>query len=161
MALFDKLNDLAKSIGELTSDTIESAKLNSKINSEKALIAEALGKIGKIYYEKHAAGEPVAPETEELMASVDRYNAVIKELEEQLKMLKVTEASAGNVPSAPAEDAVCQVCGTKNAPNTKFCGNCGSKIEVCEPPQSKPCPSCGASVPSGVKFCNDCGAKME
>lgn len=52
-------------------------------------------------------------------------------------------------------------CGTKNAANTKFCGECGAKK-----PEPKPeaeaagwaC-ACGAKNPEGMKFCPECGAK--
>ena len=162
MAFFDKLNDLAKNIGDMTSDKIEEVKLNSKINSEKALIAEAFGKIGRICYEKHAAGEFSDPETAELMASVDRCYAAIKETEEQIRMLKESETAAANsAQTAPAAGVVCPACGRQNSPNTKFCGDCGAKLEASAPPQPKLCPSCQAPVPNGVKFCNECGAKIE
>ena len=50
MAFFDKLNQVAKNIGDKTSDAIETGKLNSKVNSEKNLAGEELKKIGEFYY---------------------------------------------------------------------------------------------------------------
>ena len=47
MALFDKLNQVAKNIGDKTSDAIETTKLGNKINAEKAAAAEDLKKIGE------------------------------------------------------------------------------------------------------------------
>lgn len=44
MAFFDKLGDLAKNIGDKTSDAIETNKLNSKINTENAAAGEELKK---------------------------------------------------------------------------------------------------------------------
>jgi len=52
-------------------------------------------------------------------------------------------------------------CGTQNAANTKFCGECGAKK-----PEPKPeaetagwaC-ACGAKNPENMKFCPECGAK--
>lgn len=55
MAFFDKLNDLAKNIGDKTNDAIETGKLNSKINSENAAAMEEIKKIGTYYYNLFAA----------------------------------------------------------------------------------------------------------
>jgi class 3 adenylate cyclase/tetratricopeptide (TPR) repeat protein len=44
----------------------------------------------------------------------------------------------------------CQVCGTANELDRKFCGECGT-------PLAGSCPSCGASNAPGVKFCGECG----
>ena len=62
MAFFDKLGDLAKNIGDKTTDAIETGKLNSKIGSETAAAAAQLQKVGEFYYAKFAAGEQVSPE---------------------------------------------------------------------------------------------------
>jgi len=40
MAFFDKLNQVAKNIGDKTNDAIETTKLSSKINAEKSAAAE-------------------------------------------------------------------------------------------------------------------------
>ena len=40
MAFLDKLGDIARNIGDKTTDAIETTKLNSKINGERAAIAE-------------------------------------------------------------------------------------------------------------------------
>ena len=48
MAFFDKLNQMAKNIGDKTSDAIETSKLNSKINAETTAAGEDLKKIGGI-----------------------------------------------------------------------------------------------------------------
>lgn len=69
---------------------------------------------------------------------------------------------------------LCSSCGTQLTEKTKFCPECGRKINPCpkcktdlpdgarvcpgcgyELPMS--CPACGALIPSNVKFCPECG----
>ena len=49
MAFWDKLNSVAKSIGDVANDTIESTKLTVKIRSEKNLLESEWKKIGEYY----------------------------------------------------------------------------------------------------------------
>ena len=84
---------------------------------------------------------------------------------------------------APATTIPCPKCNTAIPPNTKFCPNCGEKIEKigggiacpkCKtemPPNTKFCPNCGnkmqascpkcnVDIPQGTKFCPECGEKV-
>ncbi|MFL5688631.1 MAG: adenylate/guanylate cyclase domain-containing protein, partial [Chloroflexota bacterium] len=47
----------------------------------------------------------------------------------------------------------CPVCGTKNEPGRKFCGECGTQLAAV-------CPTCGTSNAPGVKFCGECGTDL-
>ncbi len=51
----------------------------------------------------------------------------------------------------------CPSCSKPNPAGTKFCGDCGGKMEV----SMVPCVKCGASLREGAKFCNECGSKQE
>ncbi len=165
MAFLDKLNTFTKNVSDKANDVIELTKLNGKINSEKAEIDSLLKQIGNHYYEKHTAGEAVDSEISELIAAVDAHNAAIRETEAQIKALREEPAAvapAAAVPAAaPVGGIVCPSCGKQNVSGTKFCSECGSKLEAPAQPQQKVCPSCGASVAEGIKFCSECGAKME
>lgn len=48
---------------------------------------------------------------------------------------------------------VCPECKAQIAVGSKFCNQCGAKLE------SK-CPSCGADVAPGSAFCSECGQKL-
>jgi membrane protease subunit (stomatin/prohibitin family) len=84
--------------------------------------------------------------------------------------------------AAPAQEK-CPGCGASNAAGTKFCNECGAKMQVamvaclagcgaqlregakfcneCGGKQEKPkCPSCQAEATPGAKFCNECGGKL-
>jgi len=47
----------------------------------------------------------------------------------------------------------CPKCGFENIDDSKFCLECGRKIETI-------CPNCGKKLPSGAKFCNECGRNL-
>ena len=51
----------------------------------------------------------------------------------------------------------CPNCGKPNAAGTKFCGDCGAKMETAK----VPCVKCGAELREGAKFCSECGASQE
>ena len=49
----------------------------------------------------------------------------------------------------------CPKCGSEIPANSKFCGNCGAKIE------ESVCKNCGEKLASGAKFCGNCGTRRE
>ncbi len=56
----------------------------------------------------------------------------------------------------------CSACGIENPPGTKFCMNCGTKIEIPGPSAGPTtfCPQCGSQIGAGSQFCNSCGARL-
>ena len=50
---------------------------------------------------------------------------------------------------------LCRSCGHENPEGGKFCGECGSSLQV-----TAACPRCGSSNPEGVKFCHECGQRL-
>ncbi len=67
-----------------------------------------------------------------------------------------------NQPQQPAQPAAAQMiacpgCGKPNPAGTKFCGDCGGKMEVA----MVPCVKCGAKLKEGAKFCGECGSSQE
>jgi membrane protease subunit (stomatin/prohibitin family) len=50
----------------------------------------------------------------------------------------------------------CPTCGKSNTSGTKFCGECGGKMEVAK----VPCVKCGAELREGAKFCSECGSSQ-
>ncbi|WP_438349277.1 SPFH domain-containing protein [Paenibacillus sp. FA6] len=89
----------------------------------------------------------------------------------------------GDVMQPSSKASPCSKCGALNAEGTKFCSNCGDKLEIVKiachscgvlvNEHMKFCSDCGCSLakkvcsgcnkenPSGTKFCSDCGTKME
>jgi membrane protease subunit (stomatin/prohibitin family) len=54
----------------------------------------------------------------------------------------------------------CPKCGAANSASSKFCNDCGAKMEV-ETPQETACIKCGSQLHAGAKFCSQCGARQE
>ena len=89
MAFFDKLQAVAKTVGDTASDTVESAKLKTKMNGEKREISELLEKIGQVIFDQAEAGNP--PEDEGLRSmiyQIKEHQKTIADLEQQVADLK-------------------------------------------------------------------------
>lgn len=166
MAFLDKLGDFAKNIGDKTSDAIETGKLNSKINSEKAAAGEELRKIGEHYYNLYLADGQAATEVLEFCQAAKAHDDAAAEAQAEIDRIKAeneVEKGAEAVPAAGQAPAgvTCGACGLSNAPGTKFCQNCGSKLEIPAPgPAGAVCPGCGAANTPGTRFCGSCGGKL-
>jgi membrane protease subunit (stomatin/prohibitin family) len=50
----------------------------------------------------------------------------------------------------------CPNCGKPNTSGTKFCGECGGKMEAAK----IPCVNCSAELREGAKFCSECGSSQ-
>ena len=131
MAFFDKLGDLAKNIGDKTTDAIETGKLNSKIGSETAAAAAQLQKVGEFYYAKFAAGEQVSPEALEFCQAAAAHYAAAEKAQAEIDRIRAENdaaRAASSAVAAPPRSAACTSCGAVNAPGTRFCGSCGAKL---------------------------------
>jgi len=185
MAFFDKLNEFTKNLGDMTTDAIETTKLNSKVNAEKTAAGEELKKIGEYYYGLYVSEGVVAPEVLEFCeAAKAHFDAAaeaqaeidkIKEAQEAAKAEKEAAAQAAAAASmqaaqmatpveAVAGEIVCTNCGNVNPAGTKFCGGCGTKLEIPEVPAEpvkRFCTGCGAELKDSLKFCGECGTRVE
>ena len=117
----------------------------------------AMAEIEKIRQENEAqkAAAQAAAEAEKAAAEAAAAAAV-----PAAEPVEAAEAA----PAAPAaeipEGIACPSCGAVNSTGTKFCGECGTKLEIPEPPAQKVCPGCGTVVEPGLKFCGECGTRV-
>ena len=58
------------------------------------------------------------------------------------------------VAPAPPGSASCPRCGRALAGDARFCGGCGSPVEV------RRCPSCARSLSPDARFCSGCGGRV-
>ena len=134
MALFNKLNNLAKNIGDMASDTIETTKMNSKLAQEKLAANEELLKIGQHYYDLFLQGH-TDPDTFEFCQAAKAHFDAADQIQADIDRIKQgNNAQPQNASPAP---------------------------QPSETPQGIFCTNCGASLPAGTKFCNQCGQKLE
>lgn len=134
MAFFEKLNDIAKNIGDKTSDIVETTKLSAKIGNERTAIAESLRKLGEYYYDLHKDGASLDGAVAELLSDLDARHRNIAEMQAQIDSIK-----AGNAAKADAEPAA---------------ERSGEEIPIRE---MRYCTECAAEIPAGAKFCGKCG----
>lgn len=162
MAFFDKLNQVAKNIGDKTNDAIETTKLNSKINAERSAAGEELKKIGEHYYSLFTASGEAAPEVLEFCQSAKAHYDAAAAAQAEIERIKAeNETEKSPAPVAAPAGIACPACGVANGAGTKFCQNCGTRLEAPAPVQERKCPACGAAVAPGIKFCSECGQRME
>ena len=69
-------------------------------------------------------------------------------------MRQSREGGGASQPATANAGIPCSQCGHRNAPNAKFCVECGAKQGPAK------CPNCQSDVPPGAKFCNECGQKI-
>ena len=71
------------------------------------------------------------------------------------------EVATTSATSAPAEtsseEIKCPNCNTIMNANSKFCSECGNKVEIKKPSF---CTECGQPIVEGSKFCANCGNKI-
>ncbi len=180
MAFFDKLNQVAKNLGDKTNDAIETTKLNTKIHTERNAAAEELKKIGEYYYNVYISGGSVAPEVMEFCQRAKAHYDAIEAAQAGIEQIKtdnevpkpmaapvqqygtampMTEAPVMESPMTEA-GYTCTACGAVNAEGTKFCFECGNKLEAPVQATVPVCPNCGNEIADGLKFCGECGTRI-
>lgn len=125
MALFDKINDFAKTATEKTNMAIESTKLSAKIDSEQRTLNDIIRKIGEYYVAKIDSGEVLDEEVMAIYEGVVASRKTIEEMRAEKEMLKIQKPSSE--PAAEGEQKFCPFCGKQLDVSAKFCLNCGKQ----------------------------------
>lgn len=151
-----KVSELSGSVMEKTKTSTENLRLNKAIGDEEKSIAQAYQEIGRKY--RQLFGENPLPEFADLLAEIERREAVVAEYRSKVQQ------NRGKVP--------CAGCGTEIAVTSAFCPTCGAKNEYQPPkpveptipeevPAEKTCISCGTTIPAASLFCTNCGARQD
>ncbi len=115
MGLFDKMNQVSKSVTETSRSAAETSNLKKKIAYEKERIQEIYLEIGKKFYEN-----PNGAHKEELAlcADIDDRKRRILSMQGDLSQLKGIR--------------ICKNCGARfdEKYTFSFCGNCGAKLDA-------------------------------
>ena len=136
MAFFEKLNDIAKNIGDKTSDIVETTKLSAKIGNERTAIAESMKKLGEYYYDRHKEGASLDDDVAGLLSDIDARHHNIAEMQAQIDSIKAGNAAKPEPDAEPAAE------------------HNNEEIPIRE---MRYCTDCAAGIPMGAKFCGKCG----
>ena len=154
MAFWDKLNNIATTAGEKASGAIEIGKLNLKLNTEEKKIEDLVIQLGSALLLNLDAGQ--------------EFDETIMALYEELKATRAAIASLHAEIAALTGSVICPSCQEKNPLDSKYCRECGSKLQEEHPEDEAPveivetlCPTCGASVSASDHFCTQCGNKLD
>ena len=105
--------------------------------------------------------------------------------EESSNTIPQLQSAVSSAGQTQGKETLCPKCGAKiPSSDSKFCLNCGEKLDVshddgkmicpgcgkkvpkakfcqeCGHNLTRLCPSCGKTLPDGCKFCPECGAKI-
>ena len=158
-----KLNEEFKTFGlELTKFVIENISLPQEVEQamDKRTSMGVIGDVGR--YTQFQAAEAMRDAAQNpgggaglgagLGAGFAVGNAMAGAMTDAMKQSK--EGSGAQQGQGAAPGIPCPECGNKNAPNAKFCTECGAK-------QGKAlCANCQAELAPGAKFCTECGTKV-
>ena len=159
-----KLNEEFKTFGlELTKFVIENISLPQEVEKamDKRTSMGVIGDVGR--YAQFQAADAMRDAAQNpgggagagmgLGAGFAMGNAMASAMTDAMKPSK-EGSGGGQQGQAPAAGIPCPECGNKNAPNAKFCTECGAK-------QGKAlCANCQAELAPGAKFCTECGTKV-
>lgn len=153
MAFFERLNEMAKAVSEMASDSLETNQLISEINLTKGNIQAYQRELGEHFWAKFAIGEQL---DEEAMLICDKIVAAqdkIRDLEEQIEQIKAeSEARRAEREAERAERRAAE----KAAAAEQAAGKAGIEKETIPV-----CTACGAVLAEGQKFCGECGQAAE
>ena len=172
MDFLGRMGNFARNVGDKAAEALKTSELTRKVADEKVAISELVRQIGAFYMAKSQEGEALHPDLDHILAEIETHNKVIAEVEAEIERLKAesepqsqVKVDTPNIPAPLANAAVgiaCTSCGKINPEGTKFCSDCGAKIEIPEPvATTKECPSCGVVLPLATRFCGECGHKFE
>lgn len=149
MAFFDRLNEMAKTVSEKATDSLETNKLIGDINLTKGNIQAYQRELGEFYWAKFAVGEQLE---EEAMLICDKIVAAqdkIRDMEAQIEQIKAeSEARKAEREAERAERKAAE----KAAEAEQAAEKAGIEKEVVPV-----CADCGAVLAEGQKFCGACG----
>ncbi len=167
MAFFNKLNDLAKNIGDRTSDALETGKLTAKIHSERKAAEEDIKKIGEHYYQFFMAGGEVPAELTEIFQSAKAHYETADAAQQEIDSIKAEneaeKTAAREAREAAKEEAPIPVPVPVSEPISETTPAEDPTEESAAESIAKKrfCSNCGTPASEGTRFCAECGTKLE
>lgn len=126
MEIRDKVNEIARLVGDKAGEMVEIGKLNAKVYSENGEVDALKKQLGEICFGKYRAGDALDPEIEEVCARIEKHKRKIAELQQTLRRMKNAEKNSGT--SSATDVGYCPYCGTELVKNARFCAGCGKEL---------------------------------
>ena len=176
MAFFDKVNKMAKNLGEMAEGAMENGKLNIKIMEEKAGMAEAYAQLGEVVYNQYKTGQDQSARIMELINKIDGHQAAINAAQAPAPQPAPVQSAPAYVPpvqqtpepayEVPAEEPVSVMDPVPEAADIPTDVPAEEPAPVMEEipaeiPEEDPAPEPVPAPPAGPKFCGGCGTKLE
>ena len=144
MDFFNKLGDLAKSVGDKTNDMLEIGKLNSRIHGEEDYIEQHYFDLGEYIFEKFESGVAMDERATVICLAIRERKANIRAMQEEIQQIKQEQDDLRRAKAEARQEAREQV---RQAKAAMAAG-------------TETCPVCGATIAAGSKFCGDCGTQL-
>ena len=149
-------NSIAKGLSEFMPQDdpdVKMLKEQTKLNELKDKEKEIYSIVGKQVMESEETKN--YPEQSVKLAGIKteiaEVEAKIEELNREKEEREANQMSGLN----------CSSCGHVNPEGTRFCQECGTKLEeTVNVTTNAFCPQCGAALIPGTRFCGSCGAKV-
>lgn len=180
MALFDKINDFAKTATEKTANfakaatektenAIETGKLNSKISAEERNISAITLKIGEYFLAKLDSGEVFDSDIMNMFESVKVCRGNIANFRKEIEAINAPKEAPACSCCETAAESKSPACECETGKTENACGCCGTEQPVSEPAvlpltnEERPVCVCepAPQAEATCKFCPLCGAKVE
>lgn len=152
MAILDNLDKKISQFGQdalqKTKNVSESVRITSAMKEEENKQMEIFRQMGSYYYRTYA--DQAEGQMKAWCDSVEESQEVIRQYQEQLKVLKGV--------------TYCPNCNAEVPLTSAFCSNCGAKmvsqVSAAPVPEGNACPACGSPVEEGQLFCTNCGTRL-
>lgn len=138
-----KFTKAARSMQVFTRDSAENTRLTADLRSARGELEQHYAELGRAYYESLGS-----PEAEIPVELIDRVRTTLERIDELI---------------AQRDRRVrCPGCGAVQAPEARFCSNCGRRMPEDAPEPASDddpdyCPECGAMKRDGEAYCAVCG----
>lgn len=160
---FEKIKESIDKVSIKAKETIEINKIKGQISKIQEQKRKAFEELGSIVYEMLGADNLELEKLKEKAEAIKELDRQIKEKEQEL--LEVQTKAQQEIEGLKSIYK-CE-CGAIIPEGSKFCVNCGKKVEVKEVETVKPeqttetlhC-KCGAFIHPGAKFCVKCGKRI-
>ena len=123
-----KTKSVADNAVQKTKNAADSARIHGQISDEEKNIRRLYLSLGEQYYKAHKADNEC--EFSFIVSEINEAEKRISDYSEQLRGLKESRSEGNFGTETPL--IRCPNCGKQMPADTKFCGECGSKIEKAE-----------------------------